>query len=498
MTEHEELKQLADECYAETLQYMHDSKYKLALETALRAKDIYVEINDRRNESAVSNLLSLIYEEMGNAVLELQSTLDALDIAIDENAYDLSAKLYNNLGSKFLFNKSYERALFYFRNAIAMSKKAEEADLYTDTARNEVKLVVGMNIATTYCLLDNFTDAQKYYEYTKYIASKGLSDDLDFSYIVFEALYFKRSGDIEKATQLIQPIIERIETNPYTTDYLEVLLDVIELLKDLGEIALWEKVLMLMDSHLDEDASIYSRLELLNQWLIFYQENGKEAEYSKACIKYYQLSLEKNKQDIERESNTLELNAEMRRAIRQKKKTDSIVYLDTLTGIGNRNKMLLDSKAMIEESYVNGTTIAIGLLDIDFFKESNDTYGHIEGDICLRSVAHIIQEVVGANGNVYRYGGDEFLILMKTNDVDLINHVGKRIKDKLKEAKLNNEKSPICPYVTISQGYTSAKAEKDDTIDTLVRFADRVLYSVKRNGRNNYKYMTLDKILADM
>lgn len=498
MTEQEELKQFAEECFREALKYMTESKLQKALTAGLRAKDTYAKINDRRNEADITNVLSLIYEELGNDPLALQFQLDALDIALDENAYDIAAEQYNNLGSKLLNAKAYERALYYFEQTIETSKKAQEANLYQDIVLYSLHIVVQMNMAIAYCKLGNIEQAKKHYELSKEYLPQVSSKGLLFSYLAFEALFFVRIGEPEKADQFVDPLMEGLEGTPYTSDYLEVILDVIEFFEKKGDIERWEKVLKTLEERQGDDSGIQMRLETLNQWLIFYKATGKTDEYREACVKYYELSLEKAQLDAEREANSIELSAEMRTAIREKREADTLINMDPLTGIGNRNKMLADSALLIENSVSTRAPIAIGLLDIDFFKESNDTYGHTEGDKCLKAVAKIIQENIGDNGSVYRYGGDEFLVLMTTNDVDFINGIGKKIKDSLKVARIPNERSPICPYVTISQGYTLAIAEPGDSIDSLVKLADRVLYSVKRLGRNDYKYMSLAEIVRDM
>ena len=199
---------------------------------------------------------------------------------------------------------------------------------------------------------------------------------------------------------------------------------------------------------------------------------------------------------MQKTAESIDLQLEMRRAAKQKKHTDSIVYLDPLTGIGNRNRMLEDSKKYIAESIKTVTPITIGLIDIDFFKECNDTYGHIVGDKCLKKVAEIIKEAVGKLGNVYRYGGDEFLLLLPKIEGEPVEEIGKKIKEMMEAEAIPNVKSAVSPYVTVSQGYTSACAEEGDNIDTLVNLADRVLYSVKRRGRNDYKFADIDEVLA--
>lgn len=101
-------------------------------------------------------------------------------------------------------------------------------------------------------------------------------------------------------------------------------------------------------------------------------------------------------------------------------------------------------------------------------------------------------------GNVYRYGGDEFLLLLPLAKLDQLNELGEVIKQKIEEEQIPNEKSSVKPYVTVSQGYTVARAEVGDTIETLVGLVDNVLYSVKRGGRDDYKVLKYSDAVALM
>lgn len=495
MNERQELKQLADECYNESLTHLYEGKLKNAEETANRARELYNQIEDKHREALTLNLLSIIYDELGNASMDLTSLLDALEIALDDNAYDISAKIFNNLGSKLMYAKAYERALYYFTRALEEFDKAEKAGLNREEDIHPFIIVLNMNLATICCYTGNLEKARIHYEIAKTESTHPLNREFAFTFQAFEGHTLWKLGEHEKAAGLVDSIMHTALTSEYTTDYMEVISDFIDLLKEMKDYERWHKVLTIMDNHLNEDGGLYVNIEMLKRWLEYYDAINDVENYKDCCLKYYLLSKEKDELEYSQRADTIELNTEMRRTIRQKQHTDSIVYLDPLTGIGNRNRMLEDSKKYIADAISEKNTIAIGLIDVDFFKECNDTYGHIEGDGCLKAVAKVIEDAVGDNGRVYRYGGDEFLVLLPKVDDDGLNELGETIKNNLSKAQIPNEKSPISPYVTVSQGYTRAYPEEGDEIDHLVELADKVLYAVKRYGRNNYKYMLYQDIL---
>lgn len=489
MNEQSELRQLADECYSESVQKLREGKLKNAIEMANRARDLYNEIGEKRKEALSLNLLSIVYEEYGNTSMDLSSLLAALEIAIDENAHDISAKVYNNLGSKFMYDKAYEKALTYFMRASEEFDIAEKQELNGEVDTHTFRIILNMNMATICCHTGDYQNAKRYYEEAKKEALHPANEEFAFTFQVFEGLTLWYIGEHEKAQNLIDSIMEAAHKSDYTTDYLEVFSNLVELVRSMNDYDRWLEVLEVMTAHICEEDVLILNLEMLKKWLEYYKAVGDAEKYKACCVQYYELSVQKDEADLVQKAENIELNTEMRHAIRQKQHTDSIVYLDQLTGIGNRNKMLEDSIKYIEDSILNHTTIAVGLIDVDFFKECNDTYGHVEGDDCLKRVANIIEEAVGDSGGVYRYGGDEFLLLLPELDDTGLRELGKEIKDRLKLAKIPNHNSQISEFVTVSQGYTRAYPEPGDTINHLVDLADKVLYTVKRNGRNDYRYM---------
>lgn len=496
--EQKEQRQLAMELLDEVIPKIYDGKIKEAEVAGTRAREIFEELGDRRQVAASLNLLSIVYAEMGNETIDLECLLEGLDICIDEDAYDIAAKIYNNIGSKFMLAKDFERALYYFKNSNESYEKACERQLFSEENGSSFIIILELNLAYAYSILGEKEKARIYYEKAKVLSTRPENADLDLIFRAFEGVILWKIGEHELARKLAEDILETASNTEYITDYMEIMSYLIELLKEMKDYPKLERAISLLEEHNKSDVGLFVKLEILNYRVEYYKLIGDDENFRKACIRYYEMSREKMVQDNHKRADEIEIKAEIRRTKREKKKTDSIVFVDLLTQIGNRNKMLQDSKLYIADSVKNKTTITIGLIDIDFFKECNDTYGHIEGDNCLKAVAEIIKAAVGDLGNVYRYGGDEFLLLLPDATKEDIEKIGSTIKDNLEKLKIENKKSPINSCVTVSQGYTMARAEEGDTIEQLVNLADRVLYSVKRCGKNNYKYVHFNDIIAGL
>ena len=496
-----ELHQLADECIEESLRLLLEGNLNLAKETASRARDTYEELNDYNGMAASLNRLAVIYEEMGNETMNIKCILEGLDAIREGDDRLLEAKLYNNLGSRFMRINDYSRALDCLNLAaqahdgIVIDDENASLDRNKISDVNEFEAIMNLNFSSIYYHLDNFAQAKHHFDMVKAV-SKDLEDKSQQLLISsFEGLLFWHNGEKEKAAEMVSSFMKTIEEVEYATDYLESMSYLIELLMKMKQYDTWEHLLVRLEKNLADGVSLYVKSELLKCWIEYYKTTNNTDKYHEACIKFYELSKSKYDEDCAKASDNIVLQIEMNKAKFQKKRDDQKVYFDALTGIGNRTKIIEDSKRFIAESVKNHTEITIGLIDIDFFKECNDTYGHIEGDNCLRNVASVLSRVVGEEGCVYRYGGDEFLIILPDIRKEDINAIGGKIKSALELEKIPNKKSAISPYVTVSQGYSSAYAEPGDTIETMINLADLVLYSVKRRGRNGYNYTGYKDIL---
>jgi len=162
--------------------------------------------------------------------------------------------------------------------------------------------------------------------------------------------------------------------------------------------------------------------------------------------------------------------------------------LDWLTGIANRRSFdeLLDKEW--ERGLSEQISVALILIDVDFFKNYNDSYGHQAGDECLRHVAAAIIGQLSGRGNfAARYGGEEFVVVISGTSIDEAIKVGEDIRSAVEELRIPSGVGNKHPYVTISVGINSVIPSEQMSSDELVRSADFALYQAKTSGRNMVK-----------
>ncbi len=169
------------------------------------------------------------------------------------------------------------------------------------------------------------------------------------------------------------------------------------------------------------------------------------------------------------------------------KKLENVSYTDSLTGLHNRRYFNLIYEKELKRAKRATTYITFMMIDIDFFKQYNDTYGHIEGDYALKTVAKVLQKTLKRPSDfVFRLGGEEFGVLISDVDESNSAKIAGELCDAVRAEELKHENSQVNEFVTISVGVVCCVA--DDALDDkiLISRADEMLYEAKESGRNRY------------
>ncbi len=158
---------------------------------------------------------------------------------------------------------------------------------------------------------------------------------------------------------------------------------------------------------------------------------------------------------------------------------------DSLTGMANRRHFDIALNQEFSRALRNGDMLALILLDVDWFKQYNDLYGHPAGDECLRRIAALIKTIPQRVGDMAaRYGGEEIVVLLPKTTLDAAAMIAERIRSSIAELDLHHAASPLT-IVTVSAGVAvMLPTLQSEDADQLVEAADRALYIAKAKGRN--------------
>tara|TARA_R110002110_G_scaffold303525_2_gene517657 strand:- start:22300 stop:23499 length:1200 start_codon:yes stop_codon:yes gene_type:complete len=199
------------------------------------------------------------------------------------------------------------------------------------------------------------------------------------------------------------------------------------------------------------------------------------------------ISLNWERESIARELGDLtgslrDRNRQLRDARRQ---LTDLANVDELTGLGNRrlvNKVLQEE---LNRARRSGTELSMILLDVDYFKAYNDTYGHPAGDKVLQTLADLMQRATTRAGEVVaRYGGEEFILLLPGASAHSALRTASRLRDLVTAERIPHGTSEVADFITVSQGVITARPEGGLQPAELIKQVDQTLYQAKDAGRN--------------
>lgn len=167
------------------------------------------------------------------------------------------------------------------------------------------------------------------------------------------------------------------------------------------------------------------------------------------------------------------------------KELEALSFKDELTSIPNRR--MFDS--VMEMEWANAQRskqpLSLILLDIDYFKQYNDHYGHVQGDNCLKKVGQILSKTATRSRDFFaRIGGEEFVVILPETDKKAAVKIAERCQNLLFKEQIPHEKSPVSQVLTVSLGLGTITPSRSDKSISFIEEVDRRLYQAKEIGRN--------------
>ena len=285
-------------------------------------------------------------------------------------------------------------------------------------------------------------------------------------------------------------------SDAYTT-YLSAITALIQLYMKLGK---YKELVKILDYYLQKCKEDHAPFYIYGIFLgkriecaTLLQDDNSYWYFSRLFIQLYQ--------DIGRQNSEYVLHAETvhKERLRVQKLQQEMLLLneqlmvqsqhDALTGLPNRAYLNNYAEETLSKALKNQVNFGIEILDIDFFKSVNDTYGHMEGDRYLTAVADLLTRITGEYSNVFtaRYGGDEFVLVYYDKSVDEIKKIMRQLKRSTVSVKLPEMSQLGKDHITLSQGCCNRIPEPLNRLWDYLARADTVLYDVKKKGKNNYK-----------
>jgi two-component system chemotaxis family response regulator WspR len=188
---------------------------------------------------------------------------------------------------------------------------------------------------------------------------------------------------------------------------------------------------------------------------------------------------------LQRDSAYRALHESQQRLMETNRELERLTSVDGLTGISNRRYFNEYIEREWNRAMRSQIPLSILLIDVDHFKQYNDTYGHIAGDEVLRKVAQTMSQACRRSADLAaRYGGEEFVVTFPETPATDIRHLGERLCEAVEALQIPHSASSAGKYVTISVGAATTIPQMGEAVVSLIDAADKALYEAKKSGRN--------------
>lgn len=388
--------------------------------------------------------------------------------------------------------RRYKEATVHYNNAIRCFEQSEDALL-----RNEKWLTCMIFCGSCYFLFHETQKALELWEQTKEVMSRYPDYIYDaLGKLVFDMGCEYASGNFDAADALADCLEKKLYQDPDATEFWEIVVLMAEMLVKIGK---HDKLLHLYDviSEIRDDQKNVLCFDLYPFMRECLQKAGEKEAYRQYTQKYLFLYQKYLRNNMLVGARILELRDKVNQVELEEKDTreynlklETIARYDSMTGLANRGYLHDYLSEKFEEAYLNQTPLGVELMDIDHFKGYNDTYGHLQGDVCLKAVAGVLREAEKKNVFAARYGGDEFLIVYSDMTVLEIREVAEKIQNSVRALKFFPGGEEKGVEITVSQGIFVKTPDAMNREWDFNSMADTALYEAKRHGRNRYHICT--------
>lgn len=466
-----------------------NKKYRPVLNRAMRC---LLRADERTLLSRAYNFIAVDAHNNGLFDIAYNYYMTALRMTDRNDPNNVAALIETNIGRLYSELSDHVSARRYIRKGMSAIRKQKDAPRYAVNY-----LIILVNDAITSLALSDIPSAEKSMRQIERILKIADEEALAESILprlFLEIRYALALGDKRTVRRSAGRLAELLKKEPLLTEFIDDL-------RSLG--------LALLDARLLPPLSLV--IDAVNDRIMSCDVTHVMRIFSEIKVDYY--SAAKNRQKLtdalyeqhlllirQREEqlrmfrysvdliNLVNDLLDERERMQQENTVLQVrVQTDTLTGIHNRYMMNKELEAAFERAYAGRHTLGVGIIDIDYFKEYNDTYGHQAGDRCLIRIAKQLQKFADASGFFCaRYGGDEFVILYENKTDKEILRAANRLNRQIEKLGISHKTSGVSSLVTISQGITNrVPVQKNKVFDYLTE-ADEALYRIKK-GRGSKK-----------
>lgn len=432
------------------------------------------------------NVMAISSAGKGNAAVAADYYLTGLEYCQKYEIRKVESSIYLNLGYLYLDNQIYDEAQNYFEKA--------RAD-YDQTPEEKRGIAILTMIYTNLALCDMRSGKmEKTAEYIRKLDQECQPhfEDVDYVYVeCMKAAYYHKTGDWNKRDQCIEDIRGRIGRKMALMDIFDDLYHFCQLLVEIDRMDILREIYDKLEPVVESTKVAYLEKKILSLKMKYYNKSGQEAAYLKTAVQFCEKTEIADRESKSMIANMLYVRSALEHANEKRINLEQInqelmkkAETDPLTGLMNRYRFTDYLEKIVESCFEKKIPLAFEILDIDYFKQYNDHYGHQAGDECIKKVASLIKKMQNDQVFCARYGGDEFIIIYSGLSAQQVYDKAKRFKEAVMELGITHGESQAADIVTVSQGICFDVPKYGNKSWDFLHAADMLLYCIKKKKRN--------------
>lgn len=439
------------------------------------------------------NAMGIMAYEQNDIVLAMENYYEVLERSRKYNIGKFAAISSYNIGDVYFRVGEFEKAVEFLEKVLEYYNeigeelgeehfyytKAELANSYYKTGEIEKAKEIAAELA------------DKMKEGTTILPLIGI-------YTLFARLC-ESEGDKAKADSCVEKAIIQIEKEKMVTENYELIHNFADYLIESKNTEKLEQLVEILEPTVEAEKN-----EGILMWFLFLRlnycgEKLSKEDYEKYAEHFFGLKGQYDVKQTDSVLETVELRVQLRKMREEQDLMDSknkelmqTALHDTLCGLPNRTFLNQQADIWYNEATKQGTFFGVELLDIDFFKRYNDTYGHLAGDECIRQVAGVLQSVAEKDIFCARYGGDEFMILIRNKTKEEVEALQRTIKTRVQDLCIEHESVKEAAHLSVSQGAVYKVPAAENRLWDFMSWADKALYYVKKKEKGSF--LLLEKL----
>ena len=313
----------------------------------------------------------------------------------------------------------------------------------------------------------------------------------NYSYLTFQTALYHASGQVEERDRCIEHIQSSLNPQIRIMDYFDDFYEYAGLLLEIDDDEQFLQLIALLDE-LAVQAKVTNLQRRIRELKIkYYRKTGNTEAYLEETARFYEdtVRMEQSNRAMMLEMMDVcrvleEEREEKSQIVAQNQKLEEKSETDALTGLPNRFRLKRHSELQFMQAVTTSVPMAVEILDIDYFKQYNDNYGHQKGDVCICMIADQLKRIAQYQGvSAYRYGGDEFVVIYEGLTKERVKEITEDLNQGIQSQRVEHAYSNAADIVTISQGICWDYPTEGQTVDDYLYEADENLYEFKENSR---------------